>query len=272
MLKLRVVSAVVLASLMAWALFGWPRPAFAAFLAVFIFIGAWEWTALIGMRTLATRVGYVLLVGATGVYFILDATWIQELLVVAVAFWAWVLVELLAWRDLRAGILPTRPVQLLTGFLILLPAWLVPLLLRDEPNGKWLTIFLMMIVWGADSGAYFAGHRFGKHKLAPHVSPGKTWEGVAGGLVTVLLLALVAGTMLWNFHGTTLMFWTVLALTTALVSVLGDLFESRVKRNAGVKDSGTLIPGHGGVLDRIDAFTAAAPFFALVWLLWKPVS
>lgn len=272
MLKLRVLSAIVLASMMAWALFGWPKPAFAAFLAVFIFIGAWEWTALIGMRAVAARVSYVLLLGATGVYFILDPTWTQELLVLAVLFWLWVFIELLVWRDLEAGLLPTLPGRLLGGFLVLLPAWIVPLLLREESNGKWLTIFVMMIVWGADTGAYFAGHKFGKHKLAAHVSPGKTWEGVAGGLVTVLLLAVAAGLFIWQFRDKDLAIWVVLGVATALVSVLGDLFESRIKRNAGVKDSGTLIPGHGGVLDRIDAFTAAAPFFALVWLLWKPAS
>jgi phosphatidate cytidylyltransferase len=272
MLKLRVVSAIVLASMMAWALFGWSKPAFAAFLAIFIFIGAWEWTALCGIRPLVARIAYVGLLGAVGIYLIIDPAWTQALLVMAVVFWAWVLLELLVLRKLEAGWLPTWPGKLIGGFLVLLPAWLVPLLLREEQNGKWLALFVMMVVWGADTGAYFAGHRFGRHKLAPHVSPGKTWEGVAGGLGVVLLLALVLGPWLWNLQGTALMIWIVLALATALVSVLGDLFESRIKRLAGVKDSGTLIPGHGGVLDRIDAFTAAAPFFALVWLLWRPVS
>ena len=271
MLKLRIISAIVLASMMAWALFTWERPAFAAFLSIFILVGAWEWTALIGLRRIAVRLCYVGLLGLAGIYFIfVDSILAQALLIAAVAFWAWVFVELLIWSDLQAGLLPTLPGKLLGGFLILLPAWLVPLLLRDGPNGHWTALFVMMVVWGADTGAYFAGHKFGRHKLAVHVSPGKTWEGVAGGLAVVLLLALFVGHVLWNFHGMELMLWALLALATAMVSVLGDLFESRIKRLAGVKDSGTLIPGHGGVLDRIDAFTAAAPFFALVWILWHP--
>jgi len=271
MLKLRILSAIVLASLMALALFTWDRPAFAAFLSLFIFVGAWEWTALIGIRQIAARLAYVGLLGVAGIYLILEPAGTQILLAAAVLFWVWVFAELLVVRDLQAGLLPTMPAKIVGGFLILLPAWLVPLLLRAEQNGQWLTLFVMMIVWGADTGAYFAGHRYGRHKLAAHVSPGKTWEGVLGGMCVVLFLGLGFGVLLWNFNGIILTVWTLLAVTTALVSVLGDLFESRIKRLAGVKDSGTLIPGHGGVLDRIDAFTAAAPFFALIWLLWQPL-
>jgi len=166
------------------------------------------------------------------------------------------------------------PGKLLSGFFVLVPAWIAPLALRELPqgllpDGRWLTLYLLMIVWVADSGAYFAGHRWGKTKLAPHVSPGKTWEGVAGGLAAVLLLALLAGVFGWRFGASELVIWVILSLVTAFVSVFGDLFESRAKRAAGVKDSGSILPGHGGVLDRIDAFTAAAPVFMLAWLLWR---
>lgn len=270
MLKPRILSALVLVALIVWALFSWPQPAFAAYLGVFILIGAWEWAALSGIRHLAARLGYVSLLGIIGVCLIRDLTWTRPVLGLAVIFWLWVFVEQVAWRDLRSGFLVTLPGKLLGGFLVLLPAWIVPLVLREQPDGKWLTLFLMMVVWAADTGAYFAGHRFGRHKLAPLVSPGKTWEGVAGGLVTVLLLAIGAGVYGWDFHDGELVVWLLLALLTGFVSVLGDLFESRIKRVAGVKDSGTLIPGHGGVLDRIDAFTAAAPVFALAWLVWRP--
>jgi len=269
MLKLRILSALVLIPLVVWALFAWPTPAFAALLGVFILVGGWEWTALAGIRAVASRGLYVALLAVAGMALFLTPAWIRPLLALAVMFWLWVFIEHVAFRDLKAGFLASFPGKLLGGFFVLLPAWIVPLSLRELPDGKWLTLFLMVVVWGADTGAYFAGHRWGRHKLAPLVSPGKSWEGVGGGLVTVVILALVAGIYHWQFRGSELVFWLLLSGGTAFVSVLGDLFESRMKRVAGVKDSGTLIPGHGGVLDRIDAFTAAAPVFALAWLVWR---
>ena len=269
MLKLRILSALVLVPLVVWALFAWPTPAFAALLGAFILVGAWEWTALAGIRALAARGLYVALIAVAGMVLFLTPAWIRPLLALAVIFWLWVFIEHIVFRDLKAGYLASFPGKLLGGFLVLLPAWIVPLTLRELADGKWLTLFLMVVVWGADTGAYFAGHRWGRHKLAPLVSPGKSWEGVGGGLVTVLLLALAAGIYHWQLRGSELVFWLLLSVGTAFVSVLGDLFESRMKRVAGVKDSGTLIPGHGGVLDRIDAFTAAAPVFALAWLIWR---
>lgn len=269
MLKLRVLSALVLVPLVVWGLFAWPQPLFAAFLGAFIAVGAWEWTVLSGIRPLPARLLYVTLIVLAGVAVISVPALLQPLLIAAAAFWLLAFIEHVGGRPLDSGFLASFPGKLLGGFLVLLPAWLVPLMLRELPDGKWLTLVLMLYVWGADTGAYFAGHRFGKHKLAPRVSPGKTWEGVAGGLVTVLAVALLAGIYRFGFGPGALALWVALSLFTGLVSVLGDLFESRLKRIAGVKDSGTLIPGHGGVLDRIDAFTAAAPVFALAWLLWR---
>jgi phosphatidate cytidylyltransferase len=269
MLKLRILSALVLVPLVVWGLFAWPQPLFAAFLGAFIVVGAWEWTALGGIRPLPARLLYVTVVMLAGVAVLLMPALLRPLLIAATAFWLLAFIEHVAGRDLDSGFLASFPGKLVGGFLVLLPAWLVPLVLRELPDGKWLALFLMLYVWGADTGAYFAGHRFGRHKLAPRVSPGKTWEGVAGGLVAALLVALAAGIYGLGFRAGELAVWVALSLFTAFVSVLGDLFESRLKRIAGVKDSGTLIPGHGGVLDRIDAFTAAAPVFALAWLLWR---
>jgi len=126
----------------------------------------------------------------------------------------------------------------------------------------------MFIVWGADVGAYFAGRTFGKHKLAPNVSPGKTWEGVYGGIVTTTLVAFIAGLMLQDtIHmDLTIKQWILLFAATFVVtavSVVGDLVESMMKRHRGIKDSSNLLPGHGGVMDRIDSMTAALPVFAL---------
>jgi len=283
MLKKRILTALVLIPLTVWALFSWPQPAFAAYLGVFILIGAWEWTSLCGLQNLPARLLYVVLIGVSGGMLaispslLIKAAAMWPLLAVVVLWWLWAFIEVLAYQDARQGFLASFPGKLLSGFFILLPAWFVPLLLRDLPSGtlpdgKWLTLYLLVIVWAADTGAYFAGHRWGKTKLAPHVSPGKTWEGVAGGLATVLVLASMTGAFSWQFAGYELAAWIALSLVTAFVSVFGDLFESRVKRAAGVKDSGTIFPGHGGVLDRIDAFTAAAPMFALAWLLWRTSS
>jgi phosphatidate cytidylyltransferase len=283
MLKQRILTALVLIAFIVWALFAWPQLAFAAFLGFFILIGAWEWTALCGLQKLPERLLYVALIGVSGGLLasspalLIKASSMWPLLAVVVFWWLWAFIEMLVYRDARQGFLASLPGKLLSGFFILLPAWLVPLMLRDlphgsMPDGKWLTLYLLAIVWAADTGAYFAGHRWGKTKLAPHVSPGKTWEGVAGGLAVVLAFAITVGAFGWRFAGNELAIWVALSVTTGFVSVFGDLFESRAKRAAGVKDSGTIFPGHGGVLDRIDAFTAAAPMFALAWLLWRTPS
>jgi phosphatidate cytidylyltransferase len=270
MLKQRILTALVLVALLVWALFAWPQTAFAAFLGFFILVGAWEWTALCGLKKLPARLSYVALVMAAGVFLIVTPPAILPLMAIAVLWWLWSFIELVSYSDVRRGLLASRTGKLLSGFVLLLPAWLAPLVLRAQsPQGEWLTLFLLFIVFSADTGAYFAGHRWGKTKLAPSISPGKTWEGVAGGLAAVLVLALAAGVYGAHYSGSMLAAWVALALGTGFVSVLGDLFESRAKRAAGVKDSGVLFPGHGGVLDRIDAFTAAAPLFTLVWLCWQ---
>jgi phosphatidate cytidylyltransferase len=271
MLKQRILTAMVLIPLTVWALFYWPQPAFAAFLGFFILVGAWEWTALCGLQKRPVRLLYVAIIGVSGgmlaasLALPIKAALMWPLLAVVVLWWLWAFFELLFYVDVHQGFLASLPGKLLSGFFVLLPAWIVPLILRDLPypglpGGKWLTLYLLVIVWVADTG---------RTKLAPHVSPGKTWEGVAGGLAAVFVLALLAGIFGWHFTGNELVAWAALSMATAFVSVFGDLFESRAKRAAGVKDSGTIFPGHGGVLDRIDAYTAAAPLFALAWLLWR---
>lgn len=155
--------------------------------------------------------------------------------------------------------------KLVIGLLILLPAWQGLVLIKAMPLGNWLIMAVMVLVWGADIGAYFSGRKFGKRKLAPKVSPGKSWEGVYGGLLLSLIITAVVGLV----RG-----WSVSEIVAALfgaamivlVSVVGDLTESMFKRQSGIKDSSNLLPGHGGVLDRIDSLTAAVPLFAV--LLW----
>ncbi|MGH8377042.1 MAG: phosphatidate cytidylyltransferase, partial [Pseudomonas sp.] len=155
--------------------------------------------------------------------------------------------------------------KLLIGFLILLPAWQGLVLLKQWQLGNWLIMAVMVLVWGADIGAYFSGKAFGKRKLAPQVSPGKSWEGLYGGLLLSLVItAVVAVHRDWS--AANLLQGLFGAAVVVLASVVGDLTESMFKRRSGIKDSSNLLPGHGGVLDRIDSLTAAIPVFAV--LLW----
>jgi phosphatidate cytidylyltransferase len=152
------------------------------------------------------------------------------------------------------------------GWVVLLPTALAMLDLRAEAPQPWWLLGVMAMVWVADIAAYFSGRKFGKNKLAPSISPGKTWEGVAGAMLGVLVYVI----LVMNISGMTQRYsLVVFAMAGVALSVMGDLFESAIKRQAGVKDSGTLLPGHGGLLDRIDALTSTLPIAALLLLLQK---
>ena len=237
MLRQRILTALVLIALTVWALFAWPQPAFAAFLGVFILIGAWEWTALCGLRKLPGRLLYVALIGVSGGMLaispalLIKSSSMWPVLAVIVLWWLWAFIEVLAYQDARRGFLASLPGKLLSGFFILLPAWLVPLMLRDLPHGtlpdgKWLTLYPMAIVLFADTGAYFAGHRWGRTKPAPHASPGKTWKVLPVVWPRVLVLALTAGT--FSIGGLPVLNSRPggAVVGHGIVSVFGDLFES----------------------------------------------
>ncbi len=270
MLKLRVLTAAVLVPLMVWATYYLSTPRFAVLIGLFILAASWEWTALCQMVSPLARAGYVAALAAVGVV----AYHAPALPVMAagVAWWIWALFELLYYPDIHKGYLASRSGRKLSGFFILVPAWLALVTVHADPaGGPTLTLFVMVLVWVADTGAYFVGRPFGKTKIAPHISPGKSLEGLLGGLTLVAIMALVCGKFVWKFKNSALMIWLIITVVAMLFSVLGDLVESRAKRIAGVKDSGTILPGHGGLLDRIDAFTAAAPTFVLAWLLLRPL-
>ncbi|ACE83080.1 phosphatidate cytidylyltransferase [Cellvibrio japonicus] len=273
MLKQRLITALVLAIIFLASLFVLPAGYFSFFIGAVLLIGAWEWSSMSGFQAIWQRCLYaVVLLGlmlAAATYFgfsgearpTLDETSIRDLLVAGCVWWA--LALLLVQGYPSSAILWGNPwVRLLMGIPVLLPAWVALVYLRQQDYGAWLVLLLILVVALADSGGYFAGRRFGKHKLAPHVSPGKTWEGFAGGLVANLLLVLVLALVSsWQW-----LLLLVVIVPTSLVSVLGDLLESMVKRHAGLKDSGNILPGHGGILDRIDGITAGAPVFALALL------
>ena len=159
-----------------------------------------------------------------------------------------------------------RVIRAFLGLCVLIPMWVGFMHLKEEPHSSLLIIYVMLVVWGADTGAYFAGRKWGNKKLAPNVSPGKSWAGFWGGLASSQTLVVVIW-FIWGQGHLALPAVMAIALLTSLASVLGDLLESMVKRHSGVKDSGTILPGHGGMMDRMDSITAAAPVFTLGLLL-----
>ncbi|MCC5860374.1 MAG: phosphatidate cytidylyltransferase [Gammaproteobacteria bacterium] len=258
MLRARIFTAIVLVAVLLLVLLVLPPMAATLAVALAVLAGAWEWSGFLGLVQRVPRLAYVGLVGLVGALALLTTELLVDprpVLWTALAWWALAFVWVLRFpRPIG------RQVAALCGFAVLLPLWLVLALLVTRPgDGPLLVLLLLVIVWAADIGAYFAGRAFGRVKLAPQVSPGKTWEGVLGGLVAALLVAAAGAQAL------SLPVVGMLLLTPALVmiSVLGDLTVSMFKRNAGLKDSGRLLPGHGGILDRVDSLSAAAPLFLL---------
>lgn len=265
MLKQRIITALVLLPFALGGFFLLDGALFALFIGAVVSLGAWEWARLAGFTEQVQRVAFAALVAALlfGLYLLPAlAPWV---LLLGVVWWA-VATLLVLGYPASSRYWTQAPVRLLIGLLILLPAWQGLVLFKQWPEGNWLILAVMVLVWGADIGAYFAGRRFGKRKLAPQVSPGKSWEGVFGGLLATLLICLgVAIYRDWSF--VSLLLSLAGTAVVVLISVVGDLTESMFKRQSGVKDSSNLLPGHGGVLDRIDSLTAAIPVFAaLLWL------
>lgn len=264
MLKERVLTALVLLPLVFWTVFGGVTLAFPLFAAAIVLIAAWEWTAMMRLAALPARAGFVALVAALLWHQqgqTLDA--LGRVLAAASLFW---LVALIWVRRYPAGAerWDRTLIMVPVGLILLVPTWAG--LVQLHAQSPWWLVYLFLLVWGADTGAYFAGRRFGKVKLAPAVSPAKTREGLYGGIATTMAVMLAVACYLGMPLTKGLAFAGV-SLVTVLASVLGDLLESMVKRRAGIKDSGNIFPGHGGALDRIDSLTAAAPVFLTGWWL-----
>jgi len=272
MLKTRILTALVLIPAVLAALFLLSPLAWALATLALIGVAAYEWARLTGFAAprWAAVVGGALVIGLVLLFSPLAGFargWPNAVVgaVCGVAALFWILVAprwvIARWPTQR------RLAMLLLGWVVLVGAWVA--LVDLQARSPWLVLAAMAIVWIADTAAYFSGRAFGRHKLAPLVSPGKTWEGVYGAWIAVALyaLALVPYASEAGFRGPVsapaIALWVVFAVLLASVSVVGDLFESLLKRHAGVKDSGTLLPGHGGILDRTDALLAAMPIAAL---------
>ncbi|QGY28101.1 phosphatidate cytidylyltransferase [Pantoea cypripedii] len=280
MLKSRLITAFILIPLVIAALFWLPLSGFAITTIVICMLAAWEWGQLAGMATRQQRIWLAVLCGLLLAVMLftlqpyqrdLHQLQMESSLWASLIWWVVALVLVLFYPASAAVWRHSRPLRLLFGVLTVIPFFWGMMALRqyhydtDHFAGAWWLLFVMFLVWGADSGAYMFGRLFGKHKLAPKVSPGKTWEGFLGGLVCSAVIAwLFALFAPLTIATSTLIICAVIA---ALASVLGDLTESMFKREAGIKDSGNLIPGHGGILDRIDSLTAAVPVFACLLLL-----
>jgi phosphatidate cytidylyltransferase len=286
LLKQRIITALLLAPAIIAAIFYLPLNYFAALILAVMAIGAWEWGPLMGFSTKPRRIAFVLtnvvIIVALWAYIPLDTLWLNaNVLHSSIIYILWLTV---AWWMLSAFLTFVYPryskfwsahrsVRGLFGWLTIVPTWLAFMILRsheyqvDPYDGAQLIMFLFLMVWSADVGAYFVGKSIGKHKLMPNVSPGKTIEGFIGGIVFACLLVNLAGYMLdWSITQHLTVIVVTIVITT--ISVLGDLNESMFKRQAGIKDSGSILPGHGGILDRIDSLTATAPIYALCYVFF----
>jgi len=271
-LRTRVITAVVILLLLVGMLFLAPPLVWAAFVLVIALAGCWEWSRMSALDQTG-QAAFLALSGAIGgALWILYArtpeshfmTGASIAFVVAAVFW---IVVAPLWLAKKGR--PSPLVCALAGWVVMWPTWFAFVVLRDV--SPWLLLAVAAVIWVADIAAYFAGKRFGRHKLAPAVSPGKTWEGVIGALAGVaiygIVLAFVARTLptpisaiFDSAYGVPVV---IAMLVLAALSIVGDLLESWMKRGAGLKDSSALLPGHGGILDRIDALTSTLPVAAL---------
>ena len=276
MLKQRVITAVLLLAGLLTLLFNTGPLWFSLVVVPVVLLAGWEWGGLSAIKGNAGKALYLLALLLTlcaaalwlNLFQALDMQRGQQLMLVASVLWAVIFLWVQGYPS-SAILWSGKPVLMFLGLLLLSATWVAIALIVHQPHGQWLFLMGIAIVALADIGGYAAGNIFGKHKMAPVISPGKTWEGFAGGLLSqlllfVLLLALVPVTV-------SLGKLILLILSVSLYSVLGDLFESMLKRHQGVKDSSQILPGHGGVLDRIDGLMAALPLFILLIFLLGPV-
>jgi phosphatidate cytidylyltransferase len=269
MLKQRIITAVGMALLFLAMLFLLPGIGFAIVVIPLVMMAAWEWSTLIKINSTASRVLYLIALAVTltslGLWVDLPDSFqpqrAQTVMLGAVTLWAVIFLWVQGYPS-SSILWSPRPVLGVLCLLLLGFTWLSVVSILASDYARWGLLVGVIIVVLADVGGFVAGKLFGKHKLAPLVSPGKTWEGFLGGMIFQLIL--IVGLAVYLPPEISIVKLSLLVFPVALYSVVGDLFESMIKRNSGVKDSGALLPGHGGVLDRIDGIMAALPLYALV--------
>ena len=271
MLKQRVITALILAPLVLAGLFGLEERGFSWFVAGVVLLGAWEWANFAGIPAQMGRCIYAAVVGA--VLYLVSGAPASFVLGVALVWWL-LAIALVAGYPNRFELWKSPRMIAVMGLFVLVPFWKAMVVVRasslsvaPELSVLWVILYMLLMVWAADIGAYFAGKAWGKAKLAPNVSPGKSWAGAWGGVASVTLLALIAGLAIELSLGQ-LTLLLVASGITAVISIYGDLLESMLKRHRGIKDSSQLLPGHGGVMDRIDSLTAAIPVFTSLALFF----
>ena len=285
MLKQRIITALILAPLALYAIVYLPIWGFQIAIAAVIGLGAYEWANMSGISARPKKVA--LMVAAFIVCILLSMIvdeqeiWHQGklhglyhfILGIAALWWVVSLAMIIAYPKYSAFWRSSRAIRVGFGALTLIPTWVAVISLRtslhdvDEFYGSSLIFYVLGIVWAADIGAFFVGVKFGRHKLRPNVSPGKTLEGLLGG-VTASFAIIAFAALHYQVEPSRIWLHVLIGCITVGVSALGDLNESMLKRCAGIKDSGKLLPGHGGVLDRIDSLTAAFPVFAFCYVTW----
>ncbi|MCE7648004.1 phosphatidate cytidylyltransferase [Vibrio fluvialis] len=280
-MKQRIITALILAPLVILGIFFLPLPWFILALAVVTLLGFWEWTQFVQHTSRYIALLPAILVGGASFFLISPA--VQPLatlngthfaiLAIGTIWWLYSSFLAITFPRSRRWWEESNPARHLFGLLTLLPFFWSVVFLRAEGmetdfyHGAKLVLFVCLIVWAADSGAYFSGKSLGKHKMAPAVSPNKTIEGLVGGVIAAMIVGwLFADWFAIEFSSLSIMLLTI--LLTVVISVLGDLVESMFKRVSGIKDSSNIIPGHGGILDRIDSLTAAFPVFALLYFMF----
>ncbi len=286
MLTQRIITALIIAPLSIWAVIALPYDYFALVWGIFILCAAWEWANLAGFTRWPMRLLFLLalVVPMIGFHYwtvvleiiaeifdwpeVKKQSGIVEWLVVPAVLWWFVAMVLL--RNFAGALLQyktSRLIKALLGWYLLLVAWAFLVRLRQLYPVE-MVIYFLLLIWGADIAAYFIGKKFGSTKLAPDISPGKTVEGMYGALAAAFVSALIL-TVAFDFSFLNASDMVLLSVLTVLISIYGDLFVSLLKRQRGVKDSGTLLPGHGGALDRLDSVIAGIPvFYAGIYLIF----
>jgi phosphatidate cytidylyltransferase len=262
MLIKRILTALILVPLLLLAIFYLPIQGFVLLTGILCLQAAWEWTSLMKIDDVKLKLMYIILIALLGFGSLLISD--IDIFTLAFCWWLMAFILILSYPKHLQPLYGNRLMQAFMGVMVIIPTFDALKFIRHM--GIDTLLFLFILIWLADSAAYFVGRKWGTKRLAPIVSPGKSWQGFYAALITGLLFTVAT---LWYQQVPKHIWWAVIvvALCTVLFSIVGDLFESLIKRQAGVKDSGSLLPGHGGLLDRIDSLTAAAPIFALGMIL-----